>query len=176
MKGKIFGQLSHFQTADRSLAPAPATTRPPPGRSRPPPPPLRPRTRCWCRSRSTEPRCSPSLTWVTPCSLLTPTTVEAGPPSENTNARCAPRWVRNYNCFHADQSQDQMTSWCRQDNSQPNNSLLDICQQSRPTAPHPDPHEGTKTLQVRILQQGLRQQLLPLAAHQDPPGHQALQV
>ena len=58
----------------------------------------------------------------------------------------------------------------------PNNSLLDICQQSRPAAPHSDPHEGAQTLQVRLLQQGLRQQLLPLAAHEDPPGYQALQV
>ena len=51
-----------------------------------------------------------------------------------------------------------------------------ICLQGGSPAAHPSAHEGAQAVQVQPLQQVLRQQLLPLAAHEDPSGHQALQV
>ena len=50
----------------------------------------------------------------------------------------------------------------------------DICIESRPPAAHADPHARAEAVQVRVLQQGLRQQLLPLAAHEDSSGDQAV--
>ena len=54
--------------------------------------------------------------------------------------------------------------------------ILDLCKQSRPSAPHSDPHERTQTIQMCFLQQSFCKQLLPLPAHEDPPWHQTLQM
>ena len=55
-------------------------------------------------------------------------------------------------------------------------TILGIWLQGRSPAAHPGAHEGTQAVQVQPLQQVLRQQLLPLAAHEDPSRHQALQM
>ena len=54
--------------------------------------------------------------------------------------------------------------------------LSDICIESGSPAAHADPHARAEAVQVRVVQQGLRQQLLPVAAHEDPPGDQAVPV
>ncbi len=54
------------------------------------------------------------------------------------------------------------------------NSYPGFCQQGWPAAAHPDPPEGAEALQVRQLWQVIREQFLPVPAHPDPPGHQAL--
>ena len=52
--------------------------------------------------------------------------------------------------------------------------LSDICVESGSAASHSDPHARAQALQVRLLQQGLRQQLLPIPTHADPPRDQAV--
>ena len=52
--------------------------------------------------------------------------------------------------------------------------LSDICVESGPPAAHADPHARAEAVQVRVVQQGLRQQLLPVAAHAHPSRDQAV--
>jgi hypothetical protein len=52
--------------------------------------------------------------------------------------------------------------------------VLGIRFQSRPAAAHPGAHAGAEALQVQPVQQVLCQQFISVAAHADPPGHQAL--
>ena len=52
--------------------------------------------------------------------------------------------------------------------------LSDICIESGSPAAHADPHARAEAVQVRVVQQGVRQQLLPVATHANPPGDQAV--
>lgn len=54
--------------------------------------------------------------------------------------------------------------------------ITDIRKQGRFAAAHADPHAGGETVQVHPVLEGLRKLLVPVSAHEDPPGHKTVPV